>query len=97
MHIIGLVGMPRRVWTYPGGLGWDTLNLVSTVGAFILAAGVLAILIDLACNFRPSSNPVGNLWGAGTLEWLRGEVYSMRSIPHVTSRDPLWGPAGAGG
>jgi cytochrome c oxidase subunit I+III len=94
MHITGLAGMPRRVWTYQGGLGWDTLNLVSTLGAFILAAGVLVFLIDLARNFRPSSKPAGNVWGAGTLEWLESDVYSTRSIPHVTSRDPLWDQPG---
>jgi cytochrome c oxidase subunit I+III len=82
--------MPRRVWTYPAGLGWDTLNLVSTVGAFVLAAGVLVFLFDLARNFRPSGRPAGNLWRAGTLEWLPTDTYSTRSIPHVTSRDPLW-------
>jgi cytochrome c oxidase subunit I+III len=94
MHITGLAGMPRRVWTYPAALGWDTLNLVSTVGAFVLAAGVLIFLIDLARNFRPSGKPAGNLWKAGTLEWLPSDVYSTRSIPHVTSRDPLWDQPG---
>jgi cytochrome c oxidase subunit I+III len=94
MHITGLAGMPRRVWTYPADLGWDTLNLVSTVGAFVLAAGVLVFLVDLARNFRPSNKGAGNLWQAGTLEWLPSDVYSTRSIPHVTSRDPLWDQPG---
>ena len=52
MHLTGLLGMPRRVWTYPSGLGWDLLNLISTIGAFILAAGVLIFVVDLARNFR---------------------------------------------
>ena len=52
MHITGLAGMPRRVYTYSAGLGWDTLNLVSTIGAFMIAAGVALFLIDLARNFR---------------------------------------------
>jgi cytochrome c oxidase subunit I+III len=90
MHITGLAGMPRRVWTYPSNLNWDTLNLISTVGAFTLAAGVLIFLIDLALNFRPSNKGAGNIWDAGTLEWLPTDVYSTRSIPHVESRDPLW-------
>ncbi|WP_421999277.1 cytochrome c oxidase subunit I [Reyranella sp.] len=90
MHITGLAGMPRRVWTYPSGLGWDDLNLLSTVGSFVLAAGVLVFLVDLACNFRLSDRGAGNTWDAGTLEWLPGDVYSTRSIPHVTGRDPLW-------
>jgi len=90
MHITGLAGMPRRVWTYPADLGWDTLNLVSTAGAFVLAAGVLVFLVDLARNFWVSNEGAGNPWRAGTLEWLPSDVYSTRSIPHVTSRDPLW-------
>jgi cytochrome c oxidase subunit I+III len=90
MHISGLMGMPRRVWTYSPAMGWDTLNMISTAGAFILAAGVLLFVIDLVLRFRPSAAGVGNLWGAGTLEWLPSDVYSTRSIPHVMSREPLW-------
>ena len=57
--------MPRRVYTYPAVLGWDVLNLVSTVGAFLFAAGVLVFLVDLARNLRPTvSEPVGNVWKA---------------------------------
>ena len=95
MHITGLLGMPRRVWTYPSGLGWDTLNFVSTVGAFMIAAGVAVFLYDLARNFRPAAGAgAGNIWGAGTLEWLPSGTYSVRSIPIVTSREPLWDQAG---
>jgi cytochrome c oxidase subunit I+III len=89
MHISGLMGMPRRVWTYPGGMGWDTLNMISTVGAFILGAGVLLFVIDLFLHFRRGQGP-SNPWDAGTLEWLPNDVYSTRTIPHVTSREPLW-------
>jgi cytochrome c oxidase subunit I+III len=90
MHITGLSGMPRRVWTYPSNPEWETLNLISTLGAYLLAAGVLVFLVDLAMNFRFSQKGSGNVWRAGTLEWLPTDVYSVRSIPHVTSRDPLW-------
>jgi cytochrome c oxidase subunit I+III len=90
MHLTGLLGMPRRVWTYPGDMGWNTLNMVSTVGAYVLAAGVLVFLIDLVLNFRPGGRGSENPWGAGTLEWLPNDVYSTRSIPLVTSREPLW-------
>ncbi|GGE49460.1 cytochrome c oxidase subunit I [Agaricicola taiwanensis] len=90
LHIAGLAGMPRRVWTYPSNLGWDTLNMISTIGSFMIAAGVLAFLIDLAKNFRMGSGAPENPWGASTLEWLPNDVYSTRSIPHVTSRDPIW-------
>jgi cytochrome c oxidase subunit I+III len=91
MHITGLAGMPRRVYTYPAGLGWDTLNLVSTVGAFMIAGGVLLFIIDVARRFRMASEDnAGNVWNAGTLEWLPTGYYSTRSIPIVTSREPLW-------
>jgi cytochrome c oxidase subunit I+III len=93
MHISGLLGMPRRVWTYPADIGWDLFNLISTVGAFILAAGVALFVIDLLVRFRPGQGPK-NPWGAGTLEWLPNDVYATRSIPHVTSREPLWDQPG---
>ena len=91
MHVTGLLGMPRRVYTYPAGMGWDTLNLASTVGAFVLAAGVLLFVVDLARRFRMSSQDnAGNVWHAGTLEWLPNGNYSNRSIPVVRGREPLW-------
>jgi cytochrome c oxidase subunit I+III len=91
MHITGLLGMPRRVYTYPAEMGWDTLNLLSTAGAYVLAAAVLLLLIDLALNFRPSaSQKAENPWNAGTLEWLPNGLYQARSIPVVESREPLW-------
>ena len=91
MHLTGLRGMPRRVYTYPEGLGWDALNLVSTIGAFMLGAGVLTVLVDLFRSLRPSlSDNIGNVWKAGTLEWLPNQLFGLRSIPIVTSRDPIW-------
>lgn len=93
MHLTGLLGMPRRVYTYPAGIGFDTLNLISTVGSFILAAGFLVFLWDV---LRPKSKQPPaerNCWHAGTLEWL-AEVpdrpWGIRSIPQITSRYPLW-------
>ena len=90
MHITGLMGMPRRVWTYSGAMGWDTLNAVSIAGAFIFAVGVLVFVVDLLLHFRAGEGGPQNPWHAGTLEWLPNDVYSTRSIPHVTSREPLW-------
>jgi cytochrome c oxidase subunit I+III len=91
MHVTGLIGMPRRVYTYPVGMGWDALNLVSTIGAFMIALGVALFLYDLARKFRVSNeNNAGNVWGAGTLEWLPNSNYGTRSIPFVTSHEPLW-------
>ncbi len=91
MHLTGLMGMPRRVYTYLPGKNWEWTNLLSTVGAFILAAGIVLFLIDLARNFRfTTEDDVGNLYGGGTLEWLPTGLYSTRSIPVVKSRQPLW-------
>jgi cytochrome c oxidase subunit I+III len=91
MHLTGLAGMPRRVHSYPQGMGWDGLNLVSTIGAFMIAAGVLILLIDLARHFRMAIDEnAGNVWNAGTLEWLPSGVYSTRSIPIVRNLYPLW-------
>jgi cytochrome c oxidase subunit I+III len=91
MHLLGLWGMPRRVYTYPAEMGWQTLNLVATVGAFTLAAGVAVFLVDLARNLRPSLKATaGNVWNAGTLEWATAHIFGPRSIPVVESRYPLW-------
>jgi len=95
MHLTGLAGMPRRVYTYADQYGWGALNLVSTVGAYMIAAGVLVFLVDLARNFRPSvEHNAGNVWRAGTLEWLPAGVAGPRSVPWVTSREPLWDQPG---
>ena len=91
MHLLGLWGMPRRVYTYPAEMGWQTLNLIATAGAFTLAVGILVFLWDLVRNLRPTlTEPAGNVWNAGTLEWLPSDLYGPRSIPHIESRYPLW-------
>ncbi len=91
MHLTGLAGMPRRVYTYADSYGWGLLNMVSTVGAYMIAAGVLVFLIDLLRNFRPSGGKnAGNVWQAGSLEWLPSDSFGPRSVPLVTSREPLW-------
>ncbi|MDZ4376374.1 MAG: cbb3-type cytochrome c oxidase subunit I [Phenylobacterium sp.] len=91
MHLTGLMGMPRRVYTYLPGRGWELPNLISTVGAFLLAVGILLFVIDLIRNFRFSADETaGNVHDAGTLEWLPTGLYSSRSIPVVTGRYPLW-------
>jgi cytochrome c oxidase subunit I+III len=92
MHLAGLMGMPRRVYTYLPGRGWDWPNLISTIGAFLLALGVLLFVIDLVRKFRfsPAGGNAGNPHDGGTLEWLPTGLYSSRSIPVVRSRQPLW-------
>jgi cytochrome c oxidase subunit I+III len=90
MHATGLLGMPRRVYTYPPGLSWEWPNLVSSLGAVLLAAGVLLFLVDLALHLRIADRVDADPWNAPTLEWLPRAHYGTRSIPRVTSREPLW-------
>ncbi|MFN3352862.1 MAG: cbb3-type cytochrome c oxidase subunit I [Brevundimonas sp.] len=91
MHLTGLMGMPRRVYTYLPERGWEIPNLISTIGAFIFAAGVVLFVIDLVRRFRfTAEEGAGNVFGAGTLEWLPTGLHNTRSIPIVKSRYPLW-------
>jgi len=93
MHVTGMLGMPRRVFTYQAGLGFEWWNLMSTVGAFILAAGIAVVAWDV---LRPKGRePLAprNPWQSGSLEWLQempGEPWGMRTIPEIDSRYPLW-------
>jgi cytochrome c oxidase subunit I len=93
MHLTGLLGMPRRVYTYGAEMGWDGLNLLSTVGAFIFAAGFLVFVWDCVRPKGEAEKTTHNPWNAGTLEWLAphpSPSYGMRAIPTVHSRYPLW-------
>jgi cytochrome c oxidase subunit I+III len=90
MHITGLLGMPRRVYTYADGLGWSLPNLLSTVGAFMFATGVLLCFFDAMRTLRKPKQDHGNPWKAATLEWLPAEEYGVRSVPQIASREPLW-------
>ncbi|MBL6455271.1 cytochrome c oxidase subunit I [Belnapia sp. T6] len=90
MHISGLMGMPRRVWTYPEGMGLELWNMLSTIGAVVAALGVAMVALDLLRNFRVSNGAEGNPYNGGTLEWLPQGNYAARSIPRIHSREPLW-------
>ncbi|MBB2816822.1 UNVERIFIED_ORG: cytochrome c oxidase subunit 1 [Rhizobium esperanzae] len=93
MHILGLQGMPRRVYTYPPELPWAGLNLFVSLSAVILAAGFLIFFIDAVRSFKfgPLAGP--NPWNASTLEWATSSPpppYNFRHIPVVRSAAPLW-------
>ncbi len=95
MHLSGLWGMPRRVYTYQPGLGWEVPNLLSTLGAYILGAGVAVFLWNVIWNVALGKGQPApdNPWGAGTLDFATptpppNEGY--RTIPIVHSRYPLW-------
>jgi cytochrome c oxidase subunit I+III len=93
MHLTGLRGMPRRVFTYPAEAGFDALNLTSSVGAFILAAGFAVFLWDVVRPKGKQPYSPRNPWSAGTLEWLAempDKPWGVRTIPEIDSRYPLW-------
>jgi cytochrome c oxidase subunit I len=93
MHISGLLGMPRRIVTYPSGLGWDGLNLVTTIGALVFAGGVLLMVINLLWSLRRGAIAGPNPWDGPTLEWATPSPpppYNFEVIPTVRSRYPLW-------
>jgi cytochrome c oxidase subunit I+III len=92
MHLAGLRGMPRRVYTYPSDIGWDWLNLMSTMGAIVLGIGMFAVVVDVTLHRRNKPRGEVNPWNAGTLEWVSEpeENWGVRSIPRIESRYPLW-------
>jgi cytochrome c oxidase subunit I+III len=93
MHVLGLLGMPRRVYTYDRGLGWDGLNLLATIGGGVFALGVLVTLVNFLRSHRHGEPAGANPWGADTLEWAIASPpphYNFSSIPVVQSRHPLW-------
>src|SRR5690606_2911441 len=93
MHITGFLGMPRRVYTYLAGLGWDLVNLISTIGAFVIALGVLLYIVNILLAFQRPKGAPGNPWRSGTLEWAADSppsFYNFRAQAYVRHRDPLW-------
>jgi cytochrome c oxidase subunit I+III len=97
MHIAGIIGMPRRIYTYEAGLGWDGLNLLSSIGSAVLGIGMAALLIDVWRSSRLPPREHDDPWHAPTLEWLPSADYSTRSIPQITSAEPLWDQADLAG
>ena len=93
MHIVGILGMPRRNWTYPSGLGWGGYNLAESIGAYILASGLVLIVANLAWSLF-HGEPAGNdPFGGDTLEWSTTSpppAYNYAVIPTVSSPYPMW-------
>jgi heme/copper-type cytochrome/quinol oxidase subunit 1 len=93
MHIMGLMGMPRRVYTYPADLGVGGLNVASTIGAAIVVVGVAVFVINALRSLIAGEHAPADPWGAGTLEWAVSSPppdYDFATIPTVRGRDPLW-------
>ncbi|MEA3008941.1 MAG: cytochrome c oxidase subunit [Sphingomonadales bacterium] len=93
MHFLGMMGMPRRVYTYPAGMGWDQLNMIATVGAFITAAAVLLFVLNALVSLKRGRVAGADPWGGSSLEWAVSSpppAYNFAHIPVISSRTPLW-------
>jgi cytochrome c oxidase subunit 1 len=93
MHLLGLLGMPRRIYTYASNGPWDDLNLTSTIGAFIIAVGVLIFIVNFFMSAFSSQKAGDDPWDAFTLEWMTTsppQVYNFKTIPTVRSRRPFY-------
>ncbi|MGN6130411.1 MAG: cytochrome c oxidase subunit I [Nocardioidaceae bacterium] len=93
MHITGLLGMPRRIYTYQDGTGWTVYNLIETIGSYILALGFLLTLFVLVQSLLSGKKAPDDPWGANTLEWASSsppQEYNFAVIPTVHSLNPLW-------
>jgi cytochrome c oxidase subunit I+III len=93
MHILGFLGMPRRIYTYPPGLGWGGINALVSIGGAVFGLGTALTLLNIAVSRRWGQPAGANPWKADTLEWSTTSPpphYNFLAIPEVTGRHPLW-------
>jgi cytochrome c oxidase subunit I len=93
MHIPGLLGMPRRIYTYEPGRGWEIWNLICTIGVAFQAVGTIIFLVNLIWSYFAGPDAGNDPWDAWTLEWTVSSPppdYNFAVIPAVASRRPLW-------
>jgi cytochrome c oxidase subunit 1 len=96
MHVLGLHGMTRRIYTYAAHTGFGPLSFVATLGAFVLGLGVALFLVNVWQSFRQKSMAPADPWQGATLEWAASsppEPYAFERLPTVRSRYPLWEPS----
>jgi cytochrome c oxidase subunit I len=93
MHILGLRGMPRRVYTYPSDMPWSNLNLLASLGVLFMTAAVIIFIVNFLRSLKYGELSGNNPWGASTLEWATTSPppdCNFLELPTVSSRDPLW-------
>ena len=93
MMVLGMLGMPRRIYTYQEGLGWEVLNFVSTVGAFTIAVSILVFIYNVVVSLRSRQRAGDDPWDGRTLEWSIPSpvpAYNFATIPRVHARDDFW-------
>jgi cytochrome c oxidase subunit I+III len=93
MHISGILGMPRRVYTYEAGMGLEVYNMLSTIGAFVIALSFLIFIYNMLSSAKFGEKAPDNPWNADTLEWgvkTPMPLYGFRRLPIIHSRHALW-------
>jgi cytochrome c oxidase subunit I len=93
MHILGIKGMPRRIYTYPAEMGWGQSNALATVGAFIILIGGILFIANVLISRKHGAHADANPWESGTLEWAAASPpphYNFVRLPAATSRYPVW-------
>jgi cytochrome c oxidase subunit I len=93
MHVPGLLGMPRRIYTYEPRPGWGILNLIISIGALIQAIAILVFVANLIISYFKGAKAGNDPWDAWTLEWSISSpppAYNFATVPTVASRRPLW-------
>jgi cytochrome c oxidase subunit 1 len=97
MHVLGLEGMPRRVYTYLPDTGWGNLNLLATIGALVIGLSVIVFVINALMSWGFGTLGGDNPWSASGLEWATASpppTYNFLYVPVVWGRHPLWTSAG---